>query len=181
MHRENVLRGGVRKHCIHASCKCRNLACAHRMPCIRAGIDMRTLLLLSTMLLAVATFDGHAQSRGAATVEAAHGSAAPAPAEPKSAFGRVMGVLIAKLVQDTQAAQQRTSTSDRGATTLPIDVEVGAAFQPAASATAAIGIPADAAGATQGVKGQGVDVQEVEAPARVPELALQGAPAVAGQ
>lgn len=131
---------------------------------------MRTLLLLSTILLAVATFDGRAQSRGGATVTAAQDVPEPAPAEPKSAFGRVMGVLIAKLVQDsTQAAQRRTSDSDSGATTLPIDVEVGAAFQPAANASART-LP-DAAAATPAV----------EAPARVPELALQGAPAVAGQ
>ncbi len=133
---------------------------------------MRTLLLLSMILLAVATFDGRAQSRGGATVTAAQDVPEPAPAEPKSAFGRVMGVLIAKLVQDsTQAAQRRTSDSDSGATTLPIDVEVGAAFQPAASTTAAAEPLPDAAAATPAV----------EAPARVPELALQGAPAVAGQ
>ena len=133
---------------------------------------MRTLLVLSTMLLAVAAFDGRAQSRGGATVAAAQDASAPVPAEPKSAFGRVMGVLIAKLVQDsTQAAQRRTSDSGSGATTLPIDVEVGAAFQPAASGTAVAGPLPEAAAATPAL----------EAPARVPELALEGAPAVAGQ
>jgi hypothetical protein len=85
-----------------------------------------------------------------------------------------MGVLIAKLVQDsTQAAQRQTSDSGSGsgATTLPIDVEVGAAFQPAASATAIAGPLPEAAAATPAL----------EAPARVPELALEGAPSVAGQ
>lgn len=133
---------------------------------------MRTLLLLSTMLLALAATDCLAQSRGGAKNEATQASPAEDAVAPKSAFGRVMAVLIAKLVQDsTQAAQPRTSTP--GGTTLPIDVEVGAAFQAAGSGTTITTnetIPASSAA-----------MPEAEPPARVSELALQAAPAVAGQ
>lgn len=158
--------------CIHASCKHRGLACAHRMRCIRAGIQMRTLLLLPTILLALSTSECLAQSRDSVTGTAQASPAAAA--EPRSAFGRVMGVLIAKLVQDsTQSAQP---SSDGGGTTLPIDVEVGAAFQPAASTAAIERLP-----------GPAVATPAADAPvrtdprARAPELALQAAPATAGR
>ena len=139
---------------------------------------MRTLLLLSTMLLALAATDCLAQARGEARNEATQASPAEDAVAPKSAFGRVMAVLIAKLVQDsTQAAQPRTTAHPRtnapGGTTLPIDVEVGAAFQPAGSAPTITN--------TETIPASSAAMPEAEPPARVSELALQAAPAVAGQ
>lgn len=119
------------------------------MQCFRTGIAMRTFLLLTAILLAPVVLPCRAQSQGdttaAASVDGARQSpaqAAPRAAEPRSAFGRVMAVLIAKLVQDsTQAtlphASQPRETADSNATTLPIDIEVGAAFRSATSAATA--------------------------------------------
>jgi hypothetical protein len=105
---------------------------------------MRTILLLSAMLLAIAAPRCLAQSQGdgmaAATVDGvaqsparvAPGIEAPVPGAPgpKSAFGRVMAVLIAKLVQDSaQASQPRQAAGSDATATLPIDIEVGAAFR----------------------------------------------------
>ena len=106
---------------------------------------MRTVLFLSTMLLVVAAPQCPAQSHEAPAATATSDAAQATPAQsmpgasgPKSAFGRVMAVLIAKLVQDqAQASQTPASqpgaaggaTGNDGATTLPIDIEVGAAFR----------------------------------------------------
>lgn len=168
------MRGLPRGKWIHVSCKRSDLAFAHRMQSVRTGIEMRTLLLLSTMLLALAAQDCLAQSAGTAKAESEASAAQAVPAKaaaPKSAFGRVMGVLIAKLVQDsTQAAE---SQPEAGGTTLPIDVEVGAAFRPDASATAATetlpGTPRPARDAGGNV-----------APPHGTGLALQDAQVVAG-
>lgn len=122
---------------------------------------MRTTLLLSTLLLAIAAPRCLAQSQADATVAAtandasqpplmvASGIEAPAPGAPgpKSAFGRVMAVLIDKLVQDSTQASQPPQTTDGGATaTLPIDIEVGAAFRPDAAAAVASNAGAPAPG-----------------------------------
>jgi len=122
---------------------------------------MRTVLFVSTMLLVVAAphcpAQSHAAAAAAATSDAAQSpptQAMPGASGPKSAFGRVMAVLIAKLVQDrTQATQ------------IPIDIEVGAAFR-----TDAAGPTVAAAEGTTARRGAG------EATTQEPEpLALQAA------
>lgn len=55
------------------------------------------------------------------------------PAPPRSAFGRVMSVMIAALVQDSTrrqqaAAQSATSIREGAGTTLPIDIELQGAY-----------------------------------------------------
>jgi hypothetical protein len=107
---------------------------------------MRTILFLFTMLLVVAAPHCPAQSHEAAAAAAPSEAAPPPPSQamqgasaPKSAFGRVMAVLIAKLVQDRTQASQAPASQPRAAaggadgndaaTTLPIDIEVGAAFR----------------------------------------------------
>ena len=108
---------------------------------------MRTVLFLSTMLLVVAAPQCPAQSHEAPAATATSDAAQATPAQampgasgPKSAFGRVMAVLIAKLVQDQAQASQTPASQpgaaaaggpagNDGATTLPIDIEVGAAFR----------------------------------------------------
>ena len=58
----------------------------------------------------------------AANAAPARAASTPALPQPKSALGRVMGVLIAKLVQDHEAAQaQRTDAGN--------DIDVGEAFR----------------------------------------------------
>lgn len=130
---------------------------------------MRTVLFLSTMLLVVAAPQCPAQSHEAPAATATSDAAQPTPAQampdasgPKSAFGRVMAVLIAKLVQDRAQASQTPASQpgaaaangaagNDGATTLPIDIEVGAAFRiDAADATAdaAEGTPVQRGGAS---------------------------------
>ena len=60
-------------------------------------------------------------------------SAENEPARPRSAFGRVMSVMIAALVQDSTrrqqaAAQSATSIREGAGTTLPIDIELQGAY-----------------------------------------------------
>jgi hypothetical protein len=109
----------------------------HRMPCIRSEIAMRIILLLSTMLLATVAQPCLAQSHdgaaAAAAVDVARQSATqavPGTTAPKSPFGRVMAVLIAKLVQDSTQESQSRKAAGNDTSTLPIDIEVGAAFRP---------------------------------------------------
>lgn len=147
---------------------------------------MRTVLLLTAILLAPAVLPCRAQSQGgtvtAASVDGTPQSparAAPRATEPRSAFGRVMAVLIAKLVQDsTHAAQPHASrprgTADGGATTLPIDIEVGTAFRPDASATATT-----VAGAPPPPVASPGDSNDATTQASEP-LALQAAPTTDG-
>jgi len=112
---------------------------------------MRTILLMSAMLLALAAPPCLAQSQDgavlAATADAAPRSPAQpasAAAEPKSTFGRVMAVLIAKLVQDSRHQSDPPGTANGNATALPIDIDVGPAFRPDA-ATATVAMQGDAA------------------------------------
>ena len=107
---------------------------------------MRIILLLSTMLLATVAQPCLAQSHdgaaAAATVDVARQSttqAAPGTTAPKSAFGRVMAVLIAKLVQDSTRESQSRKAAGSDTSTLPIDIEVGAAFRADASVAANAG------------------------------------------
>lgn len=112
---------------------------------------MRIILLLSTMLLATVAQPCLAQSHdgaaAAATVDVTHQPttrAVPGATTPKSAFGRVMAVLIAKLVQDSTQESQSRKAAGNDTSTLPIDIEVGAAFRPAtstATATTVAGAP----------------------------------------
>ena len=112
---------------------------------------MRTILLMSAMLLALAAPPCLAQSQDgaalAATADAAPRSPAQpasAAAEPKSTFWRVMAVLIAKLVQDSRHRSHPPGTANGNATALPIDIDVGPAFRPDAAA-ATVAIKGDAA------------------------------------
>jgi hypothetical protein len=104
---------------------------------------MRTTLLMSAMAMALATSpclaQSHADDAAAVATEAQPppGRAEPEPGatRQKSAFGRVMAVLIAALVQEStqQSRSQETKASSATATSLPISIEVGEAFQPAAA------------------------------------------------
>jgi hypothetical protein len=107
---------------------------------------MRAILLMSMMLLALIAPSCFAQAFGAAPAPSARAaaeaqrSAAPARQEPvsvqqKSAFGRVMGILIAALVQQS-TQQPRSPDSRAGATAASgtMDIEVGEAFRPAVAA-----------------------------------------------
>lgn len=108
---------------------------------------MRTTLLMSAMAMALATSpclaQSHADDAAAVATEAqpSPGRAEPEPGatRQKSAFGRVMAVLIAALVQEStqQSRSQETRASSATATSLPISIEVGEAFQPAAAGTVA--------------------------------------------
>lgn len=108
---------------------------------------MRTTLLMSAMAMALATSpclaQSHADDAAAVATEAqpSPGRAEPEPGatRQKSAFGRVMAVLIAALVQEStqQSRSQETKASSATATSLPISIEVGEAFQPAAAGTVA--------------------------------------------
>ena len=109
---------------------------------------MRAILLMSMMLLALIAPPCFAQALGAAPAPSARAeaeaeaqrSAAPAGQEhvsvqQKSAFGRVMGILIAALVQQS-TQQPRSPDSRAGATAASgaVDIEVGEAFRPAVAA-----------------------------------------------
>ena len=108
---------------------------------------MRTTLLMSAMAMALATSpclaQSHADDAAAVATEAqpSPGRAEPEPGatRQKSAFGRVMAVLIAALVQEStqQSRSQETRASSATATSLPISIKVGEAFQPAAAGTVA--------------------------------------------
>jgi hypothetical protein len=107
---------------------------------------MRAILLMSMMLLALIAPPCFAQAFGAAPAPSARAaaeaqrSAAPAGQEhvsvqQKRAFGRVMGILIAALVQQS-TQQPRSPDSRAGATAASgtMDIEVGEAFRPAVAA-----------------------------------------------
>ena len=106
---------------------------------------MRAILLMSMMLLALVAPPCFAQALGATPAPTAKAeaqrSAALAGQEPvsvqqRSAFGRVMGILIAALVQQsTQQPRSRESTAgDATAAKGVVDIEVGEAFRPAVAA-----------------------------------------------
>ena len=110
---------------------------------------MRAILLMSMMLLALVAPPCFAQALGATPAPTAKAeaqrSAARAGQEPvsvqqKSAFGRVMGILIAALVQQS-TQQPRSPDSRAGATAAKgvVDIEVGEAFRPAVAAATSAG------------------------------------------
>jgi hypothetical protein len=105
---------------------------------------MRAILLMSMMLLALVAPPSFAQALGAtpaptakaeAQRSAARAGQEPVSVEQRSAFGRVMGILIAALVQQS-TQQPRSPDSRAGATAASgtMDIEVGEAFRPAVAA-----------------------------------------------
>jgi hypothetical protein len=111
-------------------------------------LQMRAILLMSMLLLALSAPPCFAQADGAAAAGAkaqAPGSAAgagqePVPVPQKSAFGRVMGVRIAALLQEStqESRSPETRASDATPASQPINIEVGEAFRPAVAAATSV-------------------------------------------